>query len=95
MLTPKERSHLKSLANHLGPSLIIGKGDITDNMIASIKQALEAHELIKIKLLVNALPPNDAAGIITHKTGADLVSIIGRVITIYKMNPKKNIIKLK
>ena len=54
MLTSKQRSNLKSIAANLSPIAQLGKGGIGDNMIRSLSDALEAHELIKINVLTNA-----------------------------------------
>ena len=54
MLTSKQRSHLKSLAANLQPVGQFGKGGMSENMLRSFSDALEARELIKINVLTNA-----------------------------------------
>lgn len=54
MLTGKQRSYLKSLANGIEPIFQVGKGSINDNMIKQFNDALEARELIKINVLKNS-----------------------------------------
>jgi len=51
MLTGKQRSYLRSLANSIEPIFQIGKGGINDNMIKQFNEALEARELIKVAVL--------------------------------------------
>ena len=51
----KERS-LRKTAHHLEPVVWIGKNGISENVIKEIIQALEQHELIKIKLPLFPLP---------------------------------------
>jgi len=55
MLTGKQRSYLRSLANSIEPIFQIGKGGINDNMIKQFNEALEARELIKVAVLKNAM----------------------------------------
>ena len=54
MLTSKQRSHLKSIAANLQPVGQLGKGGMSENMLRSFSDALEARELIKINVLTNA-----------------------------------------
>ena len=53
MINSKQRSKLRSLAHHLKPVINIGKSGIADGVIASIEEALESHELIKVKFIQN------------------------------------------
>lgn len=50
-LTPDQRRHLKSLAHHLNPVVMIGNNGLTDAVIREIAANLDAHELIKIRVL--------------------------------------------
>lgn len=89
MLTPKNKAMLKGLANHLKPQINLGKGEIDDNIISSINNSLEAHELIKVKVLQNSNELcSEIAKEIISKTGCDLVDIIGRVIILFKPSKK-------
>ncbi len=89
MLTPKNKALLKGLANHLKPQVQLGKGEVDENIISSINDSLEAHELIKVKVLQNSnYACKDLAEEIVSKTGADLVDIIGHVIILYKPSKK-------
>lgn len=89
MLTPKNKALLKGLANHLKPQVQLGKGKVDENIISSINNSLEAHELIKVKVLQNSnFTCIELAEEITERTGADLVDIIGHVIILYKPSKK-------
>lgn len=50
-LTPDQRRYLKSLAHHLNPVVMIGNNGLTDAVIREIAANLDAHELIKIRVL--------------------------------------------
>ena len=50
-ITSKQRSKLRSLASNLQPVTQIGKGGVTDNLLKTLSDALEAHELIKVTIL--------------------------------------------
>lgn len=72
-----------------------GKNGITESLIAEVEQALEAHELIKIKCHLGEREERDA-GIekICEETDANLVQRIGNIVTLYKKNEEKPVIKL-
>ncbi len=88
MLTSKQRAYLRGLANTTETILIIGKGEITDNIIMQADTALTARELIKAKLLESsAYSPREAAELIAEKCGADVVQVIGSKFVLYRRNP--------
>lgn len=96
MLKGKERSYLKSLSNTLEPILIIGKNGVTENVIKQLDDALEARELIKIKLLDNSgLDAKEVANDVANTLKAEFVQSIGSKFTIYRKakEPKINIPK--
>ena len=87
MLTSKQRAYLRGLANTMEPAFIIGKGGLNDNMIADIDAALEARELVKIKILNNSMAePKEASLEIADRIGADVVQVIGGKFVLYKMS---------
>ena len=55
MLTSKQRAQLRGLANGIDTILIVGKEGIGDNLVKQANDALEARELIKGRVLENAL----------------------------------------
>lgn len=85
MLTGKQRSYLKSLAQQLDPILIIGKSGVSDNTIKQLEDALNKHELIKIKILNNNLEdPKHIQERILTVLKAEFVQSIGSKFTIYR-----------
>jgi RNA-binding protein len=84
-MTTKQRSYLKSLAMTMDAIFQVGKGSVSDEMIAAIAEALEARELIKLNVLKNCLDdPKEIAGVIAEHTHAEVVQVIGRKIVLYK-----------
>lgn len=85
MLTGKQRSFLKGIANNLDPIFQIGKNGITDNFIKQVDEALEAREIIKLKVLNNSfLDATEVANELAGKTGAEFVQSIGNKLVIYR-----------
>ena len=89
MLTSKERAELRAQANTLDTTLMVGKDGVTDAVIAEAENQLEARELVKGKVLENAmLSPREVCDAICEATGADGVSVIGTKFVIYRFSEK-------
>lgn len=87
MLTSKQRAYLRGLANTIETILMIGKGEITDNIVKQADDALKARELIKGKVLENSgYSSREAAELIAEKCGAEVVQVIGSKFVLYKKN---------
>lgn len=85
MLNANFRRELKARAHSLKPVVIIGQRGVTDNVLASITEALDAHELIKIRLPVGDRQDQPARiAQIASSLGADVVGAIGRVAILYR-----------
>ncbi|MGI6094317.1 MAG: ribosome assembly RNA-binding protein YhbY [Lachnospiraceae bacterium] len=93
-MTSKQRAYLKSLAMTMEPILQIGKFGITPENTASVAEALEARELIKINVLQNCMEDPKALGqMLAERTSSQVVQVIGKKIVLYKegKNEKKKI----
>ena len=89
MLTSKERAELRSQATTLDTTRIVGKGGVTDNVIAEAENLLTARELVKGKVLEGALmSPREVSDEICAATGADGVAVIGTKFVIYRFSEK-------
>lgn len=90
MLTSKQRADLRAQANGLDTTLIVGKDGITENIIGEADRQLTARELIKGKVLENAmLSPREACDAICEATGADGVAVVGTKFVLYRFSEKK------
>ena len=86
MITGKQRSELKKMAQEIKPTVMIGKEEVTPNVIASIDDYLTAHELIKVQIQDGAiLDPKETANEIAEKLGAEFVQAIGKKFVLYRM----------
>ncbi|MGN0251542.1 MAG: ribosome assembly RNA-binding protein YhbY [Oliverpabstia sp.] len=89
-MTSKQRAYLKSLAMNTEPILQIGKSSLTPEFTASVKEALEARELIKISVLQNCMDdPHQMAQMLAERTGSQVVQVIGKKIVLYKEGKKE------
>ena len=97
MITGKQRSALKRMAQDIKPTAMIGKEGLTETVISSIDTYLTAHELIKVQLQEGAiLDPKMTANEVAEKLNADFVQAIGRRFVLYRQarDPKKRKIVL-
>ena len=89
MLTSKQRAELRAQANALDTTLMVGKDGVTEALIAEADNQLTARELVKGKVLENAmLTPREVCDAICEETGADGVSVIGTKFVIYRFSEK-------
>ena len=89
MLTSKERAELRSQANTLETTLMVGKGGVTEAVIAEAETQLTARELVKGKVLEGAMmTPREVSDEICEATGADGVAVIGTKFVIYRFSEK-------
>ena len=96
MLTSKQRAYLRSLATNEPTIMQIGKGGITENLIKTVSDALEARELIKLSVLENCdWTQGEAADELAKAVGADVVGVIGRKIILYRESKENKKIELK
>lgn len=95
MLTSKQRAFLKGQAHSLKPIIQIGKNGLNNEIKTSIRNALDARELIKVTLLQNTDEmPQEVAEILEEEIGLDTVLKIGRVLILYKESSRKENRKL-
>jgi RNA-binding protein len=85
MITGRQRSELKKMAQEIKPAVMIGKEEITPSVIAAIDDYLEAHELVKVQRQDGAmLDPKETANEIAEELGAEFVQAIGHRFVLYR-----------
>jgi len=95
MLTGKQRSYLRSLANGIDSVFQVGKGGVNDNMIKQFNEALEARELIKVTVLKNSLEDvREVCDEAARLTGSEVVQVIGNKFILYKESKENKVIEL-
>ena len=92
MIDKKTRIKLRSIASTIKPIVWVGKEGFTENVLKQINEELFNHELIKIALQESIEVPSEfELTEIAVKLGAEVVTVIGRKIVLYKHSEKKNI----
>jgi RNA-binding protein len=89
-LNVKQRQQLKGLAHSLDPVVMIGDKGLTESVVVEINRSLDAHELIKIRVLGDDRNyREELISKICDSCDSHLVQHIGKLIVIYRKHPKK------
>lgn len=95
VLTSKQRQFLKGLAHPLSPIVRVGKGGVTDSVVAETKKSLDSHELIKVRIDVEDSHERKAAAEkLAEATDAHLAATIGKIAVLYREREEEPEIKL-
>ena len=92
-LTGKQVRFLRGLGHHLNPIVMIGRGELSEAVLRTTDEALNTHELIKIRVQEGCeLDRRDAAAELAKKTGSQVAQILGKTILLYREAEEKKII---
>jgi RNA-binding protein len=85
VLTSTQARFLRGQAHDLKAMLQVGGKGVTESVVAEIGDALEHHELIKVKLAAEDREARDAMiAELATRSGAALVQRIGHVAVLYR-----------
>lgn len=89
-LTSKQRAQLRGLAAAEDTIIQVGKGGVTESVVASVNAALKARELVKGRVLENSmLTAREACDALAEACRAEQVQVIGTKFVLYKRNEKE------
>jgi RNA-binding protein len=96
-LSTKQVAQLRGLGQRLEPIVHLGQAGLTDALIASVNQALDSHELVKVKFHALKEERKQLAPQLAERTGSVLVQCVGHVVVLYRQqtDPAKRKIPLK
>ena len=90
MLNSKQRAALRSMAAQIQPIMQIGKGGISENLVKTVSDALEARELIKLSVLENCdYGTREVAEELAEATDSEVVAVVGRKVVLYRESENK------
>ncbi len=95
MLNSRQRAQLRGMANSYETIIQVGKSGIGEQLIKQVDDALEARELIKVRVLETS-PENvrTVADKVADTVKADVVQVIGSRFILYKESKNNKTIKL-
>ena len=95
MSNSRQRAQLRGMANEMETIFQVGKQGVTENTVKQVVDALEARELIKLRILESCpTTVRETADDIAAKSGADVVQVIGTRFILYKESKNNKTIKL-
>jgi RNA-binding protein len=94
-LTGKQRTFLRGLAHELNAVMQLGKASTKQALLEELDRTLDAHELIKVRVLRECPDELDTLiAVIEKQLKANVVGKLGRILVVYRRNPQKTRIVL-
>ncbi|MDJ0657293.1 MAG: ribosome assembly RNA-binding protein YhbY [Xanthomonadales bacterium] len=94
ILSNKQTRYLRGLCHGLKPVVMVGQNGLTDSVMHELEQALDHHELVKVKLRGDRDSRQQWIERITEASSAVLVQRIGQVACFFRRNPEQSHIEL-
>jgi len=88
-LTNQQKRYLRGLTHNLAPVVTVAEKGLSENVMAEIEQALDHHELIKVKLRGDRDQRHQWSERIARDVRAELVHRIGQVACYYRPDTRK------
>jgi len=83
-LSAAQRRRLRARAHPLAPVLQVGRGGVSDAFVAELDRALEAHELVKVRLRGEREERAAQLDEVTARLHCAVVSTVGGVAVLYR-----------
>ena len=88
-ITERQKQHLRTLAHSRKPVVMVGQGGVSAGVLNETDLALNAHELIKVKISAGDRALRDeSVALLCERCTAELVQRIGNMAVLYRPNPK-------
>jgi RNA-binding protein len=86
-MNSSRRKRLRKAAHHLDPVLQVGKGGVSESFLRAVDEALDCHELIKIRFLALKDEKQALAREISRRTRSETAGLIGHTLILYRRQP--------
>ena len=94
-LSNPQKRYLRGLAHDLKPVILVGAKGITDSLVAETGNAIERHELIKVRVAAGDRELRDLwIGDLCERADAALVARIGNIAVLYRRSQDNPLIVL-
>lgn len=88
-MTSKERAALRAQANTIDTTLMVGKGGVSETLVAEAQKLLDIHELVKGRVLETAMmTPREVCDTLCEATGAEGIQVVGSKFVIWRKSEK-------
>jgi RNA-binding protein len=89
-LTGAQRKYLRGLAHGLRPVVMVGRQGVSPELLKAVDEALESHELIKVKFVEFKEERRELSSEIAAGTQSELAGLIGNVAIFYRPHPRED-----
>jgi RNA-binding protein len=87
--TSRDRAELRKHAHHLPVMVHVGHQGLTETVRQTLDDTLRTRELVKIQFSKNAdVKAKQAANDLAREMSAEVVQVIGRTATLFRLNPE-------
>lgn len=86
-LKGSQRKYLRGAAHGYKPLVQIGKEGLSEGVLTAIDDALEAHELIKVKIAAERAERERMVPVIEKRLDCECVGTVGRMAILYREQP--------
>ena len=93
-LSGKQKRQLRALGHHLDVIVQVGADGVTEGVVAALAQALDDHELVKVKIADDREGRAAAVEQLATQTGSEVAQTLGRTALFFKKRKKKSKIPL-
>ncbi|MDB2330740.1 ribosome assembly RNA-binding protein YhbY [Alteromonas sp. A079] len=91
-LSNKQKQFLKGLAHPMKPVVQLGSNGLTEGVVAEIDNALNHHELIKVKVPTDDREEKSLImDAIVRETQSEKLQVIGHTLIIYRPTEERKI----
>jgi RNA-binding protein len=90
-LTAGKKRFVKRTLSEESPTILIGKGGVSEEVVKEVEKQLEKRKMVKVKLLGTALKGGETKQIATRiaeRTEASLVEVRGHTFMLYRRRKK-------
>jgi RNA-binding protein len=89
-LTGKQKRRLRALGHTLGVVVQVGNNGVTEGVVGAVEQALEDHELVKVKVADEREGRAEAIGALAQQTGSEVAQVLGRTALLFRKRAKNS-----
>lgn len=90
-ITPRRKRQIKHMLSTEKPTIRIGKGGTTPEIVKEIENQLKRNKMVKVKILKTALVTDETKQIAARtaqQTSSSLIEIRGHTFILYKRHAK-------
>ena len=87
MITPRMKRRIKRELSAERPTIWVGKGGATPQIVSEISRQLEKREIVKVRVLKSALKDEEVKSVaskIAEETSSTLIEVRGHTLLLYK-----------